>query len=1022
MANPFVELAQGTADNRFTLPAQNRVNPFIELAQDTADNPFITLAQARVNPFADLADEPEPEPDTAAPEPQGFFGGVLDLISRGQFASAKFTDTLAQEGITALGDALTSAAAEFVSPQERLSYSDVIRRIRPEFAEAHPKTTALLGFVGDVALDPTTYLTLGAGSGARITVAGATRVLTKRGEKALQLAMNLGKRESKHGERGLKITSTLERRESAEKMVSQMAVKDPTLLVGKGLRVGFKIPKGREIEILSPKITSTIAELTGLSKTADLLTKLRDTKLVETFRGAFIRNRDLPIEYTDAVNKLLAAKQAAEARIGKDAERLFKGLGEESRENIARVGAKIDDMTRRREAELGRTLTPKEAMAIKNDVMRTALSPKEVNTYRSAVRTFKEIRQLEQEAGLLADGISNYFPRGYALIADAGEFAQVRKSGRLSSFLQSSQHRKFQTLDDAVEAGYVPEFDAAKLYTSRVLASARALRHKEFNDLVSRMKFTKKEAKLVKNDMEFVGESRLDAFSTEEGKTLWNALDNITRIFKGSATVLKPNFAVRQAPSNLIQSYLIAGAKAFRALDPRVVYDAHYILKHLNDTPVSAQRLSKSIIDSDLGDVYTGTEVAKAMLEFRIVQGTALGGVKFADDAIKELKRIDRNAVIAKRTGINEGLVDFVSKSVRYWRWPGMVEDHARAALFMNGLRMGHSKRESAKLVNKALFDYQQGLSKFEKRWMRRIVPFYTFQRFAIPMALHAVGTAPGRIANTKKGVETFFEVWNKMQSNDTLTESERHALPGWLLEQPSTFAKFGLEGEAVFNAFNNFTPLDVLHFAEVGKGGEFNLERTVQKTVLSTLAPWIKIPLETVAFNRNFFTGRVIRDAGLERGISRQGESGKIAAAIDAVLPQPVKDMIGWEVALDPVSGKRMTYVNPYLAHTMRGQFPVVGEFVRLIDARLTPTETALAIFGGVTTYKMDLREQASYKIMSKKREVNEQRIRIRRALKEGRGGTLEKLTDDLRDLLTDLQANATALRETPIRGAGGE
>src|SRR5262245_3744794 len=94
-------------------------------------------------------------------EGTGILGTALDILGRPGYASAAFTNELVQG--RGLGEALSTAGSELISPTQRLSYSDVISRAAPEFAAENPLTTKALGFVGDVALDPTTYAGLGLG-------------------------------------------------------------------------------------------------------------------------------------------------------------------------------------------------------------------------------------------------------------------------------------------------------------------------------------------------------------------------------------------------------------------------------------------------------------------------------------------------------------------------------------------------------------------------------------------------------------------------------------------------------------------------------------------------------------------------------------------------------------------------------------------------------------------------------------------------------------------------------------------
>src|SRR5262245_12395712 len=116
------------------------------------------------SPLDDLLQRTGQTPST---EPQGIFGTalsyaapVLDFISRPQYASAKFFDSTINDSVPFF-DALGQAVDELVAPSnrlKRLSFEDVIRRADPEFATREPGATIILGFLGDIALDPSSYL------------------------------------------------------------------------------------------------------------------------------------------------------------------------------------------------------------------------------------------------------------------------------------------------------------------------------------------------------------------------------------------------------------------------------------------------------------------------------------------------------------------------------------------------------------------------------------------------------------------------------------------------------------------------------------------------------------------------------------------------------------------------------------------------------------------------------------------------------------------------------------------------
>jgi len=79
------------------------------------------------------------------------------------------------------------------------------------------------------------------------------------------------------------------------------------------------------------------------------------------------------------------------------------------------------------------------------------------------------------------------------------------------------------------------------------------------------------------------------------------------------------------------------------------------------------------------------------------------------------------------------------------FKFGGAVENNARLALFMDGLSKGKNFDEAAKHVQKHLFDYKD-LGRFEESTLKRLVPFYTWSRKNIPLALETLVNHPDKV------------------------------------------------------------------------------------------------------------------------------------------------------------------------------------------------------------------------------------------------------------------------------------
>jgi hypothetical protein len=75
------------------------------------------------------------------------------------------------------------------------------------------------------------------------------------------------------------------------------------------------------------------------------------------------------------------------------------------------------------------------------------------------------------------------------------------------------------------------------------------------------------------------------------------------------------------------------------------------------------------------------------------------------------------------------------------------VEDLARSGMYMWRLSKGDTPVQAMKFVNKWHIDYVYGLTQWEKGVRDRFVPFYTFTRFNVPLALETLYAHPKLLA-----------------------------------------------------------------------------------------------------------------------------------------------------------------------------------------------------------------------------------------------------------------------------------
>lgn len=316
----------------------------------------------------------------------------------------------------------------------------------------------------------------------------------------------------------------------------------------------------------------------------------------------------------------------------------------------------------------------------------------------------------------------------------------------------------------------------------------------------------------------------------------WDAINNT---FKTWVTVLFPSFHFRNvAMSNVANSFLDLG---FSAFDPRM-------LRH-----------SAAILTGEAGEFATRQ------------------GARYSYDEIRELAR-QHNIY---QTGA--GFAELTGKRPLMERGPGAVarkvgatfESEARLRLFLSHLRRGSDPMQAAARVKSALFDYQN-LSRFEKDFLKRGIPFVTFQRKNLPYQLRKLRETPGRQAAIVKPFRG--------------RESEDREMTSWEAEG----FKLRLNRDGKTLKVMNGIDLPIRSLDNLWRG---SLDRTAA-TWVGQLSPFIK-PLFEIPAGKNLFTGREF---------TRQ-ESATAGRVIEHIAPQVVKDFLGYEKKVDAAGRPTYTF-----------------------------------------------------------------------------------------------------------------
>ena len=254
-------------------------------------------------------------------------------------------------------------------------------------------------------------------------------------------------------------------------------------------------------------------------------------------------------------------------------------------------------------------------------------------------------------------------------------------------------------------------------------------------------------------------------------KGLIKGFDEVQNWWKKYSLASRPAWHTRNAFGNFWNNYMLGGLTDFKlygeaaAIQKSMHVNKGGIVSRLDDLAGIGSVSSKQIVK---GTGMTREEIFNEAVK-RGVYESGLYGQDLGEAALKS----SNVPLSTEWSGINKAFA--AGKA---------VENNARIALFIDGIKKakkggGPVDAErildgAASNVRKSLFDYSD-LSDIEKRYMKRLMPFYTWTRKNIPAQFRAIIEHPDRankinllVGNLQRGVtdldETDVEQWVKGQ------------------------------------------------------------------------------------------------------------------------------------------------------------------------------------------------------------------------------------------------------------------
>ena len=189
------------------------------------------------------------------------------------------------------------------------------------------------------------------------------------------------------------------------------------------------------------------------------------------------------------------------------------------------------------------------------------------------------------------------------------------------------------------------------------------------------------------------------------------------------------------------------------------------------------------------------------------------------------------------------------------------IENNARLAHFVKKINGGMMPSEAAASVRKYLFDYS-ALTPTEQKWMKNVIPFYSWMRFNTPLMFQAILENPGKFAAMTgkpiQAIESISKDWKDLPTPDYFQEIHAVRLPKGAAELLS-FAN-----REAAKTLGDTTEREGTQPVYLNPNFPFqDLNRLNFQDILSGLSPVIKVPIEMVAGEQgrgfSFFLDRPI-------------------------------------------------------------------------------------------------------------------------------------------------------------------
>jgi len=789
---------------------------------------------------------------------KGIANNILrNYMQRGNWAAANVADRISKGDY---GDTF-NAAWKGLSGQEQRYFSDVLKGHGLDNTEA-----GVLGFVLDVGLDPVNYVPLGAG--IRLAKKGISKTQLFKEMAETGLVKNLQKLFSAGQGMPKQLYKFIKYR-GRDLDAKQLKVIENTKTLFKATTPEARTMMSRiragkiDIDKLSVKETKVYDII--VNKLRVLGQQAVDAKLIS--KDAYLKNIDDYIhgfyKGRTKIGSLTSGKAAF--RRGK----LWESPVEQYDWATALKGSmeKVTDLTEARKlavssgfVEDASTLTLKEIKSgvknikvaemdfLKSSTLRELEQIREVGRItmvNDSMKTFG--KPLPKGLKALPDGIAVYIPRGTVPDMFLKETDEVSKGIKV---LLGNVKKDLVEIPVDMAQGLIGKVGAPKAY------------------MVPRE---------IAHHLNLIGDYLTPG--GEEINLLLKVMDNVQGLWKGLVTAVRPSFHMRNATSNVFLSWL------------------------------------SGVNGIDLMSRHAGA-IKMAKKATGVVDTSNFGKLKYSqvEDLCKQVGAAGRGWMgAAEPHKIWNSLEDIFDPALSLRKFKKLnpielgrtagqaIEDCSRRAVFLDEIiksnkpTLGEAAIDAAERVGKFLYDYDE-LSLFEKKVMKRVVPFYTWMRKNIPNMFNQLLEQPDKFSKIGK---------IKRITGVKETEAEKALKPDWMAEEGYQKSPLTIKGKPLYYYMDLPTKdLETL----------FSM-----RDLYSSLTPFKEIP-------HMYLNVKSFPEAGAR--IAEEGKEYTNAPAWMTFLPEDVKKYLKIGPGPDFNTGKIVLKIHKKVLYAMETFIPPIKDF----------------------------------------------------------------------------------------------